>query len=109
MAQVEVTVNGRIYKITCDDGQEQRLQQLAGYYDRHVSKLSAEPAQTSDPRRFLLAALTVCDELFEARRRLSDVETGADPLDAGTIGGASRVIDAATRRVNAIAEKVAQG
>ncbi|MEE2690626.1 MAG: cell division protein ZapA [Pseudomonadota bacterium] len=109
MAQVEVTVNGRVYKITCDNGQEQRLQQLAGYYDRHVSKLAAELGQIGDPRLMLLAALTVCDELFETRRRLTDMEGATDALDAETVGGASRVIEAATRRVNAIAEKVAQG
>lgn len=109
MAQVEITVNGRAYKVTCDNGQEQRLQQLAGYFDRQVSKLAAELGQIGDPRLMLLASLTLCDELFEARRRLADMEHAADALDAETVGGASRVIDAATKRIGAIAERVARG
>lgn len=109
MAQVEVTVNERTYKITCDNGQEQRLQQLAGYFDRHVSRLSVELGQIGDARLMLLAALTVCDELFETRRRLADAETGAEALAPDTIGGASRVIEAAATRITAIAARVAQG
>lgn len=106
MAQVEIMVNERSYKVTCDDGQEGRLRQLAGYLDRHVSQLARELGQIGDTRLMLLAALTVCDELFECRRRIAEYEDGADALDAETIGGAGRVIEAATRRVEAMAEKV---
>ncbi len=56
----------------------------------------------------LLSALTVCDEVFEARRKIADLEHAADALDAETMGGAGRVIDAAARRVGAIAAKLDQ-
>lgn len=108
MSQVEVTVNGRAYKITCDNGQEGRLQQLASYFDRHVTQVARDLGQIGDARLMLLSALTVCDELFEARRRIADFDRAADALDAETVGGASRVIEAAARRVEAIAEKVEQ-
>lgn len=106
MAQVEIRVNGRDYKVTCDDGQEQRLQQLAAHFDRHVTQLSDELGQIGDSRLMLLSALTVCDELFEARERASDLEGAADALEPGTIGAASRAIEAATARVNEIATRV---
>lgn len=106
MAQVEVSINSRAYKITCENGQEGRLQQLASYYDRLVVQLARELGQIGDTRLMLLAALTVCDELFETKRRLADLEHATDALDSDTVGGASRVIDAATQRVNAIKEKL---
>ncbi len=106
MSQVEVTVNGRAYKITCDNGQEGRLQQLASYFDRHVTQVSRDLGQIGDARLMLLSALTVCDELFEARRRIADYDRAADALDTETVGGAGRVIDAAARRVETITEKV---
>jgi len=106
MAQVEIMVNERAYKVTCDNGQEARLRQLAGHFDRQVSQLARELGQIGDTRLMLLSALTVCDELFECRRRISELEEGAAALDAETIGGTSRVIEAATRRVEAMAEKV---
>lgn len=106
MAQVEIRVNGRDYKVTCDDGQEQRLQQLAAHFDRHVTQLSDELGQIGDSRLMLLSALTVCDELFEARERAEDLETAGDTLDPDTVGAASRAIEAATARVNEIAARI---
>lgn len=106
MSQVEVTVNGRAYKITCDNGQEGRLQQLASYFDRHVTQVARDLGQIGDARLMLLAALSISDELFEARRKIADFDRAADALDAETVGGASRVIDAATRRIETIAGKV---
>jgi cell division protein ZapA len=107
MAQVDITVNGRVYKVTCDNGQEQRLQQLANYFDRHVNRLAGELGQIGDARLMLLSALTVCDEVFELKKRIADMDRGGGSLDTETLGGASRVIDAAARRVSAIAERIA--
>lgn len=106
MSQVEIMINDRAYKVTCDDGQEARLRQLAGYYDRHVTQLARELGQIGDTRLMLLSALTLCDELFECRRRISELEEGSEALDTETIGGASRVIEAAAKRVEAMSEKV---
>lgn len=106
MAQVDIAMNGRVYKVTCENGQEARLLQLAGYYDRHVSQLAKELGQIGDARLMLLSALTVCDELFEARRKLADLERGAQPLDPETAGGAARLLESAAQRIDALAEKV---
>ncbi len=107
MAQVEITVNARRYRVTCDDGQEQRLQTLARRFDGHVEKLAAELGQIGDARLMLLAALVVCDELFEAEARAASLENAADKLDAETIGGAARVIEAAAARVEKITKRIA--
>lgn len=106
MAEVEITINQRAYKVTCDDGQEERLKQLAAHFDMHVSALAGDLGQIGDARLMLLSALTVCDELFEARGKAAMLENASDKLDAETIGGAARVIEAAARRVNGIAERL---
>lgn len=106
MAQVEIRLNGRTYKITCEDGQEDRLSQLAGYYARHVEALSKELGQIGDARLLLLAGLTVCDELFELKSRAAMAGADATPLDPESLAGACRVIEAARERVEAIAERV---
>ncbi len=106
MAQVEIKVNGREYRITCDDGQEERLQELAAYFDRYVSELSGELGQIGDARLMLLSALTVCDELFEAKMRASDLEGASEVLDPETAGAASRAIEAAVARVTDISERL---
>ena len=41
MAQVDVVINNRPYRIACDDGQEQHLSRLAEYVDQRVQELVA--------------------------------------------------------------------
>lgn len=108
MAQVDIMVNDRLYKVTCEDGQEDRLQRLAAHFDHHVREMTRELGQIGDARLMLLSALTVCDELFEARAMIEDMEQGGEALDPATIGGASRVIDAAAKRVEGIARKMTE-
>ncbi|MEM8936376.1 MAG: cell division protein ZapA [Pseudomonadota bacterium] len=107
MTQVDIRVNGRHYQVTCDDGQERRLQRLAAYFDQRVGEISGDlGSQIGDARLMLLSALTICDELFEARERISDLEDATDALDDGTIGAASRAVEAAAQRVNEIAARL---
>ncbi len=108
MAEVDIRINGRDYRVTCEDGQEDRLNQLAAYYDRHVTELAAELGQIGDARLMLLSALTICDELFEAKMRAGDLEQAADALTPETLGGASRAVEAAVDRVNEISERLNQ-
>lgn len=106
MAQVEIMVNGRLYKVTCEDGQEKRLGKLAEHLDAHVRELVRDLGQIGDTRLLLLSSLTICDELFDARDRLVETERGDETLDAATIGGATRVLDAAAKRVENLARRV---
>lgn len=104
MAQVDIRINGRVYKVTCDDGQEHRLTELAAFFDRRVASVADDLGQIGDARLMMLAALTVCDELFESKARAGDLETAQEALSPETIGGAARAIDAAASRVAAIAD-----
>ena len=109
MSRIEVEVNGRAYQISCDDGQEQRVEQLAGNIDRLVGRLTREFGQIGDARLLLLAALTISDELAETRRRLADYAGDTHALDPETHGGARRVIDAASQRLAGMAARLDRG
>lgn len=106
MSQVDIRVNDRFYKVTCEDGQEDRLQELAAHLNGHISDLAAELGQIGEARLILLAALTICDELFEARARLAALEKGAERLDPESLAGASRLVEAVARRVSALGERL---
>lgn len=106
MSQVEISINGRDYRVTCEEGQEERLTKLANYLDSRVTSMSADLGQIGDARLMLLSALTICDELFEVRERADDLEGANEALDDDTIGGASRAIEAAANRVKEIAERL---
>jgi cell division protein ZapA len=108
MAQVDIKVNDRIYRVACDDGQERRLHQLAAHIDGVIADLSAELGQIGEARLILLAALTACDELFDLRQRIAAHNSAGAVLDAETLGGASRVVEAAAQRIEAISARIAK-
>jgi cell division protein ZapA len=106
MAQIDILVNDRSYKVACQDGQEERLLRLAAHLDREARALVGDLGQIGESRLLLLAALTVCDEVFELREKLAAAESHAQLMDPETVGGATRVVDAAARRVEGMAERL---
>lgn len=74
MAHVSVTINGRQYRMACEDGQENHLIWLSGDLDRRIGQLRAQFGEIGDMRLTMMAALTVADELVEAGKRLKRLE-----------------------------------
>jgi len=79
MGKVNISINQRTFRLGCEDGEEKHLLLLAEYVEKHVDKLKAEMGDTDDERLYLLAALMIADELWEARQQLSQPESS----DAG--------------------------
>jgi cell division protein ZapA len=99
MGQVIVPVNGRSFKITCDDGQEPRIRRLAQYVDAKVAEFVSSIGQVGEARLLLLAALVIADELSDARDELQHQRSRAGDATANGVQGM-------TQRVEAIAERV---
>jgi len=74
MAHVSVTINGRQYRMACEDGEENHLIWLSGDLDRRIGQLRAQFGEIGDMRLTMMAALTVADELVEAGKRLRRLE-----------------------------------
>jgi cell division protein ZapA len=77
-----------MYKLGCEDGQEERLGALANHVSAKIDGLSEEFGQIDEPRLFLMCALMIADELFDARAggsgrvrtRPSSVDTTGEPI-----------------------------
>ncbi len=74
MAQVSVTINGRQYRMACDDGQENHLARLAYDLDQRIARLRSEFGEIGDMRLTVMAALIAADELGEMGQRLRRLE-----------------------------------
>ncbi|MGD9869397.1 MAG: cell division protein ZapA [Hyphomicrobiales bacterium] len=72
MGQVAITLNGRAYRLECDNGEEDRLRGLAAELDEHVERLKQQFGQVGDDRLLVMAALMIGDELAETRLRLDE-------------------------------------
>jgi len=72
---VSVSINGRQYRMACDDGQEEHLTRLAQDLDRRIARLRDDFGQIGDMRLTIMAALTIADELSDQVQRLRRAET----------------------------------
>ena len=74
MSQVSVTINGRQFRMACEDGQEGYLMNLARELDNRIDKLRSKFGEIGDTRLTVMAAITVADELSEAGQRIRRLE-----------------------------------
>jgi cell division protein ZapA len=101
MAQVTATINGRQYRLACEDGQEDHLEKLAHNLDRRVVELRGKFGEIGDTRLTVMAALTLADELSEAARRMRRLEEELTALQDARVVSADRAKEASAAVVNA--------
>ena len=75
MAQVTVLIDGKQYRMACDEGQEEHLAELAGRFDRYVGHLKESFGEIGDQRLTVMAGIMVMDELSELQRRVRGMES----------------------------------
>ncbi len=79
MAQVTVTINGKSYRMACDEGQESHLVALAQAFDGYVTRLKTSFGEIGDQRLTIMAGITLVDELRELQHKVRGLE--ADMAD----------------------------
>ena len=75
MAQVTVTIDGKTYRMACDEGQEDHLIDLAERFDRYVGHLKDSFGEIGDQRLTVMAGIMVMDEFVELQKRVKGLET----------------------------------
>ena len=107
MAQVSVTINGRIYDIACDDGQEEHVAGLASYVDDRVAELARSIGQVGDARLLVMASLLIADELVEAAREIQILKTRSEAeVEEQVMARESDGIDALSSRLEELAARL---
>ena len=109
MPHVSVTINGRQYRMACDEGQEHHLARLAHELDRRIAKLRTTFGEIGDMRLTVMAALLISDELAETSQRMRRFEENlAEMQEARTLAAdhAQQTNDAIIAALNAAAERI---
>jgi cell division protein ZapA len=115
MAQVMVTIAGKVYRMACGDGEEAHLERLAGIFDARIVELHKAFGEIGDMRLHVMAALTVLDELEETKKRVSGLEREAASLRDALGAGSDRAGALEARTAEAFAhaaeriERIARG
>src|SRR4029450_7692467 len=74
LSRVTVTINGRKFRMACEDGQEAHLRRLASDFDQRIGRLRGEFGEIGNTRLTVMAPLTISDELVQVSGRLRPLE-----------------------------------
>ena len=105
MAQVDVSVNGQSYRIACEDGQEDRLVDLAAMVDEKVLDLVNQIGQVGSSRLLVMAALVIADELVDLKNEAGSLQ---ELRDNSNQQDTVLVLQEITKRIENIADQVEQ-
>lgn len=116
MPEVNVEIDGKKYRMACEEGQEQHLMELAERFNRTVIGLKGSFGEIGDNRLVVMAGIAVLDELAEAEDRIEALKQDISDL---TTAGRELTIEAeeleqkfarrlseAARKVEAIAQAI---
>jgi len=109
MSHINVTINGRQYRMACEEGQEVRLLKLAENLESRVDQLRGRFGEIGDARLTVMAALTVCDELHDANARIITLEQELHSLRdvrVAAVDRAKATQTAVANALNAAAERI---
>ncbi len=80
MPEVNVEINGRKFRMACEDGQEEHLATLAREFNAHVEQFKGSFGEIGDNRLTVMAGIAVLDELAEAKRRIEQLRGEVDQV-----------------------------
>jgi cell division protein ZapA len=78
--EVNVEINGRKYRMACEEGQQQHLIGLAERFNAQVEGLKGSVGEIGDTRLTVMAGIAVLDELAEAERRIAALQGEVEML-----------------------------
>ena len=96
MAHVTVSINGRHYRMACEDGQESYLMRLAKEVDQRIDLLRAQFGEIGDMRLTIMAALAIADELVEAGNRERRLEQDLEAAQHAGVASADEAQETQT-------------
>jgi cell division protein ZapA len=109
MSHINVTINGRQYRMACEEGQEVRLLKLAEQLESRIQSLRGKFGEIGDARLTVMAALTVCDELLDAGLQIKNLEQELESLRNVRVAANDRAREtqaAVASALNAAAERI---
>lgn len=116
MGQVSIIVAGRSYRMSCDDGEEDHLEELGRRYDTAIDELRTVFGEIGDQRLMVMAAVLMTDRLDEAEKKIETLEGELDKLRGSSKSAVAqyenqyarlaRALDNAAERVESLADRL---
>ena len=70
MANVNIKFNGKEFLLSCEDGQEEHLEELALYLNKKFSNLKNSLGNIGESKLLLITSISVLDEYYETKKKI---------------------------------------
>ena len=70
MANVNIKFNGKEFLLSCDDGQEEHLEELSLYLNNKFNDLKDSLGNIGENKLLLITSIKVMDEYFETKKKI---------------------------------------
>ena len=72
MANVNIKFNGKDFLLSCDDGQEEHLEELSISLNQKFDDLKNNLGNIGENKLLLIASIKIMDEYFETKKRVDE-------------------------------------
>ena len=72
MANVNIKFNGKEFLLSCDDGQEEHLEELSIYLNEKFSGLKDSLGNIGENKLLLITSIKIMDEYFETKKKIHE-------------------------------------
>ncbi|MDB9699543.1 cell division protein ZapA [Candidatus Pelagibacter sp.] len=70
MANVNIKFNGKEFLLSCDDGQEEHLEELLTHINEKFSNLKNDLGNIGENKLLLITSVQIMDEYFETKKKI---------------------------------------
>ena len=72
MANINIKFNGKEYLLSCDDGQEEHLEELSVYLDNKFNEIKNSLGNIGENKLLLITSIKIMDEYFETKKKIDN-------------------------------------
>jgi len=80
MANVNIKFNNKNYLLSCDDGQEENLKELASHLDTKYSELKKNLGNIGESKLLLITAIQMVDDYFDLNKKINSKKNDFEKL-----------------------------
>ena len=72
MANVNIRFNGKEFLMSCDDGQEEHLEELSEHLNKKFANLKSDLGNIGENKLLLITSIKIMDEYFETKKKIEE-------------------------------------
>ena len=80
MANINIKFNNKDYLLSCEDGQEENLRELAEYLDLKYNELKKNLGNIGESKLMLITAIKMVDEYFDLNKKVNSKKNEFEKL-----------------------------